>query len=107
MRLLTTPVWACMILHEDVNVTTTNVNTDTMAKDEQVTQAENQEPEPLMAGLAFRATKADKDALRMIAFWNEETESEVIRRWFDFDGFRAEAEEIRALRESKKESAVA
>ena len=58
--------------------------------------------EPLTGQMAFRSTEEDKALLRLIAVWNEETESEVIRRHFNFEAFRAEAERIRALREESK-----
>lgn len=75
--------------------------------EQQTTPQDIPEPESLTAQMAFRAGESDKTALRMVAFWNEETESEVLRRFFDFDGFRAEAERIRSLREAQKEGAVA
>lgn len=62
--------------------------------------------EALTGQLAFRSTDSDKNHLRVIAFWNDETESEVLRRYFDFEAFRAEGDRIRALKATKETAAA-
>jgi hypothetical protein len=75
-----------------------------MANDGRETQAVQ---EPLIAQFAFKGTESDRADVVFIAFWNEETDAEVMRRFFDFEGLRAEAARCRAARDAQKAAASA
>lgn len=77
-----------------------------MADNGRETQAPQPETELLIKQLTFRCSESDKDDARFLGFWNEKTESEVLRRFFDFEGLRAEAAKCRADRDARRIAAA-
>lgn len=75
-----------------------------MAADNATPQEKESEPTDV---LAFRSGVSDKAGAKMLATIEETSESEILRRFFNFDAFRAEVERVRTLREQLKSSSAA
>lgn len=68
-----------------------------MASEPQDAQGKTEVTEALAAAVGFKVTQSDKDDVKMLQAHLKQSESDVLRRYFDFDRMRDDAARMRAV----------